>query len=107
MSTAAVSAAPVGGRLTTSSADLFALDRLGRRELRARKLAAPTDRVALLDPEDIHFRGSLTGYMWNHLTTAEQYEPCLRTSDICQRLLEEYIRTNAPVRLPEIIRGAK
>ncbi len=56
------------------------------------------------DPTDIYFRTSLTAYIWNQLATGEQYEQSQKKADIGQRLFEDYIRTNKPVKLNAIIR---
>lgn len=58
------------------------------------------------DPKDVYFRQSMTAYIWNHLTTGEQYGQSSKKGEITQTLLEEYIRTNRPIKLTAIIRHA-
>ena len=57
------------------------------------------------DPKDVYFRQSMTAYIWNHLTTGEQHEQSRRKPQISQTLLEEYVRTNKPIKLTAIIRN--
>lgn len=56
------------------------------------------------DPEDLDFQSSQTAYIWNQLATGERYEQSLDRWLINRQLLEDYIRTNKPVKLTRIVR---
>lgn len=58
------------------------------------------------DPKDGYFRQSMTAYIWNHLATGQQYEQSSKKGEISRPLLEEYVRTNKPIKLTAIIRNA-
>jgi len=52
-----------------------------------------------LDPDDQCFRTSLTAKMWYHLVTGQQYYEAMRLREVDRRLLQDFLRTNNPIKL--------
>jgi hypothetical protein len=64
--------------------------------------SGPRDPVKIareMYPAESAFRTSLTAYIWNHLTTGEQYEQSLRQWTIARPLLEDFIAAHHPIKL--------
>lgn len=57
------------------------------------------------DTSDVYFRTSLTADIWNHLATGQQYwETHKWSSEVSKSLLDDFIRTNKPIKLTSIVR---
>lgn len=69
----------------------------------------PYDHVALardLDVENTYFRITLTAHIWCHLMTGRQYhENLAKSASVEKGLLQEYVRSNAPIKLTAILRN--
>lgn len=52
-----------------------------------------------LDPDDQCFRTSLTAKIWYHLVTGQQYYEAMRIWEVDRRLLQDFVRTNNPIKL--------
>jgi hypothetical protein len=56
------------------------------------------------DTSDIYFRTTLTADIWNHLATGQQYSETHKRSTVSKSLLDDFIRTNKPIKLTTIVR---
>jgi hypothetical protein len=63
----------------------------------------PTEITKKLDPNDIHFRRSLTAKIWYQLVTGTEYFE-EKNSTIDKTFIEEYIKQHKTVKLNDIVR---